>query len=151
MKKAYITIAILIVVVGVIYVSKTLKKEPLGPVISVIPIKNDIGTVVYGEVARYAIKIKNIGDQDLIIQKISTSCGCTKAQITESDKIIAPGKEVDVNVSFDPATHKDDSDMGEIIRMIYIKSNDPKTPEVQSELNAFVIKKEETAATSTKN
>lgn len=139
MKKIYIMIAMVAVIAGGIYAAKSFKK--LGPVISVSPMKNNIGTVIYGDVARYSLKVKNIGDQDLVITKLSTSCGCTKAQIAESDKVIAPNKEVEISISFDPAVHKDDSDVGEIIRIIYIKSNDPKNPEIQSELNAFVIKK----------
>ena len=140
MKKVYIALTGIILITLAVLAGRLLTKESLGPVISVSPLKNDIGTVIYGDVARYAIKVKNVGDQDLAIQKLSTSCGCTKAQIAESDKIIAPGKEVEINVSFDPAVHKDDSDVGEIVRVIYIKSNDPKNPEVQSELNAFVVK-----------
>ena len=93
MKKIYITIIFLAIIVSGIYTAKLLKKEPLGPIINISPIKNDIGEVVYGDVARYVIKAKNVGDQNLIIQKLSTSCGCTKAQMNEADKIIAPGKE----------------------------------------------------------
>ena len=129
------------VIVGGVYAAKTFKKEPLGPIISVSPLKNDIGAVIYGDVATYTIKAANIGDADLVIRKISTSCGCTKAKIEEADKVIAPGQSSDIMVSFDPAVHKDDTDIGEIVRVIYINSNDPKNPEVQSELNAFVIKK----------
>ena len=133
-------LAIVALVVGGIYAAKALKKEPLGPIISLSPLKNDLGTVIYGNVATYTIKATNLGDMDLIIRKISTSCGCTKAKIEETDKVIAPGKSADIAVSFDPAVHKDDTDIGEIVRVIYINSNDPKNPEVQSELNAFVIK-----------
>lgn len=119
---------------------KFLNKKTLGPIISVTPIKNNIGTVIYGDVATYTIKVANNGDADLVIRKISTSCGCTKAKIAETDKVISPGKFADVLVSFDPAVHKDDTDVGEIVRVIYINSNDPKNPEIQSELNAVVIK-----------
>ncbi len=140
MKKIFLALAIIVVVVGGIYAAKALKKEPLGPIISLTPLKNDLGTVIYGDVATYTIKATNLGDMNLIIRKISTSCGCTKAKIEETDKVIAPGKSADIAVSFDPAVHKDDTDVGELVRIIYINSNDPKNPEVQSELNAFVIK-----------
>lgn len=141
MKKIFFVLIGLALIATVVLIAKSLTKQPLGPIISLSPLKNDLGTVIYGDVATYTIKVANIGDADLVIRKISTSCGCTKAKIEEADKVIAPGKSANVAVSFDPAVHKDETDIGEIVRIIYVNSNDPKNPEVQSELNALVIKK----------
>lgn len=140
MKKVYAVFTGIILITLVVLAGKFFIKQPVGPIISITPVKNDLGAVIYGDVATYTIKVANIGDADLVIRKISTSCGCTKAKIEEADKVIAPGKSTNVAVSFDPAVHKDDTDVGEIVRIIYINSNDAKNPEVQSELNAFVIK-----------
>ena len=66
-------------------------------------------------------EVKNIGDDLLKIQGVLTSCGCTKAAI---DKLVlSPGETAKLNVNFDPQYHADAK--GEIIREIYIESNDP--------------------------
>ena len=143
MKRIYTVLASIILITLVVLVGKFLTKESLGPIINLSPVKNDLGTVIYGDVATYTIKATNIGDADLVIRKISTSCGCTKAKIAETDKVIAPGQSADIVISFDPAVHKDDTDIGELVRVIYINSNDQKNPEAQAELNAFVVKKQD--------
>lgn len=112
-----------------------------GPSIKISPEFYDFGTVIYGEVAEYNFLIENLGDAPLEILRLSTSCGCTKAFIDEDKKIIAPQTSAEILVTFDPAVHKDDTDLGELIRIVYIKSNDPLRPEAEIELKANVIKK----------
>jgi len=111
-----------------------------GPIIEVTPSSYDLGTVIYGEVAEHTFVVKNLGSQPLEILRLSTSCGCTKATIAEEDKVIAPGQSVDMLVTFDPAVHKDDMDLGDITRVVYIRTNDPKNPETEVEITAKVIK-----------
>lgn len=111
-----------------------------GPAIEAAPDSHDFGTVIYGDVAEHTFIVKNLGDEPLEILRLSTSCGCTNATIAEEDKIIAPGQSVDMLVTFDPAVHKDDSDLGYVTRIVYIKTNDPANPEVEVEITAKVIK-----------
>lgn len=113
-----------------------------GPSIKVDPSVHDLGTVIYGDVPERIFKITNMGNEPLEILKLSTSCGCTKASVDEEDKLIAPGASVDMLVTFDPAVHKDNSDLGDLVRVIYIKTNDPDQPELEVEITANVIKKE---------
>lgn len=115
------------------------------PKIEVYPDSYDLGTVVYGEVAKKVFEIKNVSNEPLEIQKVSTSCGCTKAVIEDDVKSILPGKSANMIVTFDPAAHKDDSDLGKIVRIIYIKSNDPEKPEIEIKITANVIKAESSA------
>lgn len=111
-----------------------------GPIIEVTPESYDLGTVVYGDVARHTFTVKNSGDEPLEILRLSTSCGCTKATVAEEDKVIAPGQSVDMLVTFDPAVHEDDHDLGDVTRVVYIKTNDSNNPEVEVEITATVIK-----------
>jgi hypothetical protein len=113
-----------------------------GPSIKVDPDVHDLGTVIYGDVPERIFKITNLGNEILEISKLSTSCGCTKASLAEEDKIIAPGDSVDMLVTFDPAVHKDDSDLGDLVRVIYIKTNDPDQSEVEVEITANVVKQD---------
>ena len=150
--KILILAVILIILTVVVYNYNQLSPEPLdnnnqqanitGPKISVTPESFDLGTVIYGDVPEKIITIKNVGNESLEVLRLSTSCGCTEATIAEEDKIIAPGKSVEMLVTFDPAVHKDDTDLGELTRIIYLKTNDSLNPEVEVELQANVIKPE---------
>jgi hypothetical protein len=45
-----------------------------------------------------------------------------------------------ISVSFDPAVHKDDTDLGELTRTIYIDTDNPNFPKLTSTITANVIK-----------
>src|SRR3989344_9656515 len=106
-----------------------------GPRIKIDPINFDLGIVVYGEVAQKEFQITNIGDEPLKILRLSTSCGCTKATMSESDKVIEAGKSAPLLVTFDPAVHKDATDVGDIVRVVYILTNDKNSPESEITLS----------------
>lgn len=114
-----------------------------GPFIEVSPVFYDFGAMAYGEIAEYNFTITNKGSEPLEILRLSTSCGCTTAEINEEDEIIEGGESVNMTVKFDPAVHEDDSDVGVIKRVVYIKTNDPRKPEAEVEINAFVVKREQ--------
>lgn len=114
-----------------------------GAKIKISPERFDLGTVIYGEVSERIFTITNLGNQPLEILGISTSCGCTQAEVAEEDKVIAAGGSVPMKVSFDPAVHKDDADLGEITRIIYVKSNDAQEGEVEASISALVIREGE--------
>lgn len=113
-----------------------------GPSIKVTPSSYDLGRVKYGDVAQKTFTIENSGTEPLEILRVSTSCGCTKASVAEEDKIIAPGKSVSMSVTFDPAVHKDETDLGDLTRIVYLKSNDTINPELEVELQAYVYKED---------
>lgn len=79
--------------------------------------------------------IKNVGAQPLEILAVSTSCGCTEAEV--EDQEIAPGEQTKLLVTYDPDVHPGLT--GPIKRVIYIKSNDPLQKEVELELTGNII------------
>lgn len=85
--------------------------------------------------------IKNTGGAVLDIISVSTSCGCTEAEV-ESDKI-APGEQTKLIVQYDPSVHPEL--VGKIQRVVYVKSNDPVQGEVELELTGNIIKAGEKA------
>ena len=88
--------------------------------------------------ATHAFDMNDDGLPDVLeINGLSTSCGCTKAAV-ESETIM-PGKTTNLLVTFDPNIMGDD-EVGDILRVIYIKSNDPNQPEVEVEIKANVKK-----------
>jgi len=107
--------------------------------IYITPITKDLGEVIYGEIAKTTFKLKNNTKEKVDITKISTSCSCTSA--TVSKKSLKPYEDVDVFVEFNPAVHKDDTDLGDIIRTIYIDTTSANFPKIQASITAKVIKK----------
>ncbi|MCQ9208476.1 MAG: DUF1573 domain-containing protein [Omnitrophica bacterium] len=93
------------------------------PKIEVLPYSWSFGKIKNTNIKTHIFKVKNIGQKELIIKRVSTSCGCTKASI--SSKKIAPGSSAKLKVTFDPKQRKAS---GKIRSDVYIESNDPENP-----------------------
>jgi len=115
------------------------------PRIEVSETKKDLGTVYQSNgTVTTEFLIKNAGKSELVIDKLSSSCGCTSASLIAQGKegprfymaghgfdepdvswqaSIAPGDESLVKVYYDPTVHEDL--VGPVTRTISIHSNDP--------------------------
>ncbi len=104
------------------------KQEKNPPKIQVIPSQYDFGKVPPKELSHTFI-VKNNGESDLQIYHVWTSCGCTTASIDR--KMIEPGKIAKMVVNYDPNVHGSSKEKknSQITRTIFIRSNDPRTPE----------------------
>lgn len=126
------------------------------PVISIAPDSIDLGDVSQkkGTTTTF-FEIKNTGKENLVINKLDTSCGCTSVSVvfngqegpkfamaghgaenpTDWQISIPPDLSAQLKVYYDPNVHQDLR--GPVIREIYIYSNDPVEFEkkVQIELN----------------
>lgn len=96
----------------------------------------DLGDVVNGEIVTREVAVQNTGNTDLVIDAVSTSCGCTKA--TLDSMTISPGSEATLQIVFDSGAHGEELN-GELMRQIFIVSNDPAQSEVVLELTANVL------------
>lgn len=126
------------------------------PIISITPATYDFGNVSQkGGVVTTFFDLKNEGNENLIIDKLNTSCGCTSSSVvfrsiegprfamaghgyqspTDWKLTIPAGETAQLKVYYDPDVHKDFR--GFAIREIYVSSNDPIDFEkkVQIELN----------------
>ncbi len=104
------------------------------PQIVVEPTSQDLG-VRPQERIELAYTVRNAGDALLIIEKVSTSCGCTEAELDRTE--IPPGETAQLLVSLDPI---EDDLFGDVKRVIYLRSNDPDAPEVSVEFNVQIYK-----------
>jgi len=102
------------------------------------PAKQELGTVIYGDVATTTFTLTNYAPLPLKITRVSTSCGCTKASVEKEE--LGAYESTIVNVSFDPAVHKDDTDLGDLTRTIYIETDNPNFPNLESKITATVVK-----------
>lgn len=91
------------------------------PAITVEKPAHDFGTVAEGGPVRHFFKVKNTGDAPLEIHSVSASCGCTAA--APKEKLIAPGKNGEIEVTFDTSGRP-----GKTEKSVTVASNDPKTP-----------------------
>jgi len=107
--------------------------------VAITPESIPLGTVVYGDVPTTKFTLTNYTPLPLKITRVSTSCGCTSAKVENEE--VRPYGTTTINVSFDPAVHKDDTDMGELTRTIYIETDNPNFPELESTITANVVKK----------
>jgi hypothetical protein len=74
---------------------------------------------------------KNVGDGELVIKKIQSTCGCTVPQLKK--KKYAPGESGTIKVTFRVPTNE-----GPTTKHLYILSNAPKKPRYQFSVKAAV-------------
>lgn len=86
----------------------------------------DFGTIPNDQPISYTFEIRNAGAGALEITELSTSCSCTT--VDAETREIAPGASATLTVTFDPQAHAGAT--GQFLRKVYIRSNDPDTPEV---------------------
>ena len=103
------------------------------PDIAVAATRHDFGRVKQGKVVATEIPMRNAGKGDLKIEAVSTSCGCTTAEI--QPEVIPPGGEGRLIIQYDSGAHPDS---GPVQRHIYIASNDPDEAEVEVIITADV-------------
>lgn len=102
----------------------------------------DFGEIkMSGGNVRQVFKLKNDGNEDVIISKISTSCDCTSAVVIKKDgsrsqkfgmegmggnnltsETIKPGEDFDVEVEFNPSAHGHEG-VGLVKRLVYLETN----------------------------
>jgi len=105
--------------------------------VSISPSSFDFGTIVQSDgIVSTTFLVKNIGNESLTINRLSTSCGCTTAEIDMSN--LKSGGERTMTVTFDPTVHEDQT--GPIERVVYLQTSDPNWPEVEIDITATVIK-----------
>ena len=107
------------------------EKPAAAPRIRIEPESFDFGTAQPGKTLRKDFTIRNFGDAELVIENVSTTCGCTAALSTQSR--VAPGGRTGLRVTFDTRSYS-----GKVERQVLVRSNDPKTPLVQVRVSATV-------------
>lgn len=79
-------------------------------------------------------ELTNVGAEPISLNRLSTSCGCTTAEMDMSE--LMPGEVREMRVTFDPAVHPDQS--GPVTRVVYLQSSDSTVPEIEIDLSGNV-------------
>ncbi len=105
------------------------------PVIHFDKTEHDFGLIIQGEMVSYTFKFKNIGKTDLIVNNVTSSCGCTVPKF--SDKPIPPGGDGQIEVIFNSANRT-----GHQIKNISVWSNCiPNKTDLRISTEIVIIKK----------
>lgn len=112
-----------------------LPKDQPQPDVVVEPPNSDLGSVGAKDVVNVDYIVVNQGDQDLVIDNVVTSCGCTTAVLSHS--IIPPGHRADLAVRFDAGYHEIKPGE-EVVRAVWLLTNDPDTPVAEARLTATI-------------
>jgi hypothetical protein len=102
-----------------------------GPRISVEPDRFDFGKAVQNKTLSKEFSIKNYGTEDLVIENVSTTCGCTAALL--DSKVVKPGGTAPLRVTLETRTYS-----GKVERKILIRSNDSATSLLELKVEAMV-------------
>jgi len=85
----------------------------------------DFGTIPNDKAVSQVFEVRNVGPGKLEITGVSTSCGCTSAEV--SKRQLARGETAELKVTYDPLAHEGAT--GRFMRIVYIRSDDPEVPE----------------------
>ncbi len=102
-----------------------------GPAIEVAPPRFEFGDLPQEHIERVTCKVRNAGSAELLIQQITSDCGCTVAQIADSS--LAPGQQVDLAITFSTRHFS-----GHVRKTVTLVTNDPAAPKTPIVLAAFV-------------
>lgn len=91
------------------------------PLIRIDNPDHDFGTIYRGENAEHTFIIRNAGNAPLEIKNVRSTCGCTVASIGKRN--LEPRESTKLKAVFDSRPYR-----GEIIKNIYLYSNDTENP-----------------------
>lgn len=105
-----------------------------GPRITVEPQSFDFGQALQNRTLSKEFTVKNFGATDLVIERVTTTCGCTTAPLEEKNKVIKPGGSTPLRVSLQTR-----ESTGTMSRSVLIKSNDPEKGFYEIKVQATVV------------
>ena len=107
-----------------------------GPKIDLLQGKEyNLGNLEEGKVYERSFPIKNTGDSPLEVKTVKVGCGCTTIIYPKQKIELPPGKSIEVKFTFNTEGME-----AEVIKYIYIESNDPIDPLIKVKLTAQVKK-----------
>ena len=105
---------------------------PAGARLAVEPTGFDFGSVRAQKMLQKDLALHNFGDAELVITRVSTTCGCTVAGAYRSR--VAPGGSTTLRISF-----KTPAAAGPTTQTVTIETNDRERPKVEVKVKATVV------------
>jgi len=116
-------LALLILTIFVLWevIIATQAKDPSVPYIRFDREMRSFGKINQGDKVTRVFKVENVGNADLVIQRVKSTCGCIVTSI--SSETIKPGEMAEIEVVFYSKLYH-----GTVTQSIYVESNDPQMP-----------------------
>jgi hypothetical protein len=102
-----------------------------GARISIEPQAFDFGKALPNKTLTKEFVVKNFGAENLLIERVSTSCGCTVAE--GYSKVVKPGETTTLRVKLETRNYT-----GRVERKVAVKSNDPEKAVAEVTVTATV-------------
>jgi len=102
-----------------------------GPKIEALQPEYLFGAIYRGTIVTHKFTLRNTGKQQLVIDNVRSSCGCTVALAAKKE--IAPGDSTSISATFDSGRFS-----GKVQKEIYVQSNDPLQPVTKLSLEGEV-------------
>jgi len=93
------------------------------PRVSIDSATHDFGLISDQQVVKHTFLLKNTGKSDLLIRKVSASCGCTAVQPAKT--LVPPGSSSSIQTVFNPAGRE-----GNQKKAITVITNDPRQSKI---------------------
>jgi len=110
-----------------------LRADGSGARLVVDPPSFDFGSALAGRALHKEFVLRNIGGAPLVIDKVSTTCGCTVA--SGYDTRLAPGGRTVLRVTFTTPPRP----LGRTEKSVLVKSNDAAQPILEIKVAATVV------------
>jgi rhodanese-related sulfurtransferase len=121
---------------GAVYENAVQNTDTNGPRVSFDRTLHDFGESPKSKgVIQTTFTVTNTGSGVLQIGEISTSCGCTTAEISKAN--IPAGGRATLTVHFDPDFHPEPA--GKITRTVFIPTNDPQNIEAEVRIAVSIL------------
>jgi hypothetical protein len=133
MRRARVVAVLLAAVLAASGGSLVAEEDAAAPRIRVEPDGFDFGKALPGKTLRKEFTLRNFGDAELVIEGVTTTCGCTAA-ITALTRL-APGGSTQLQVTLETRSYS-----GKVERQVLVRSNDPKTPLLSVRVSVTVEK-----------
>jgi hypothetical protein len=104
-----------------------------GPRLVIDPESWDFGRTLKNRVLEKRFTIKNVGDAPLVVERITTTCGCAAALL--DDKTLDPGESAQLKVTFQTQGLE-----GRVERKVLLRSNDRQRDPLEIKLQASVAR-----------
>ena len=98
----------------------------------------ELGEVIYKDGASTEFVLTNNTPNELKIERVTGSCACTQPSI-EKD-VLAPYESTIIKVKFEPSVHKDDSDIGVLVRLVFVDTDNENFEHLVGKITAKVVK-----------
>lgn len=92
--------------------------------------EHDFGKVTAGAEQSCTFDFINDGGQDLVIERIYASCGCTTT--TAGNMVVKPGEPSEISVTFEADS------AGKVKKQVIVYTNDPENPQVNLWITAEI-------------